>query len=124
MPEAGTINDEVRRVLEQGRILSEEIVALQKEADERTQRAKRRAQAAIARRARLRKRLEESLSGEIIPGRRASLPLLWFLRPRASVCPSGSPTRPLLEPLGRSVVRLRKKEKRGSHGPMGPSLAL
>jgi hypothetical protein len=60
MPEAGTINDEVRRVLEQGRILSEEIVALQKEADERTQRAKRRAQAAIARRARLRKRLEES----------------------------------------------------------------
>jgi hypothetical protein len=60
MPEAGTIDDEVRRVLEQGSILSEEIVALQKEAAERTERAKRRAEVAIERRARLRKRLEEA----------------------------------------------------------------
>jgi hypothetical protein len=60
MLEAGTIEDEVRRVLEQGRILSEELVAIQEEAAERTTRAKERAQAAIERRARLRKRLEES----------------------------------------------------------------
>jgi hypothetical protein len=60
MPEAGTIEDEVRRVLEQGRILTEEMIAIQKEADERTERARRRARAAIERRARLRKRLEEA----------------------------------------------------------------
>jgi hypothetical protein len=59
MPEAGTIDDRVRRLLEQGRILSVEMVAIQKEADERTERAKRRALAAIERRAHLRKRLEE-----------------------------------------------------------------
>jgi hypothetical protein len=60
IPMPGTIEDEVRRMLEQGRILSEELVAIQKEADQRTERAKRRAQAAIERRARLRKRLEET----------------------------------------------------------------
>jgi hypothetical protein len=60
MIDAGTLEDEVRRVLEQGRILSEELVAIKKEAAERTERANQRALEAIKRRARLRKRQEKS----------------------------------------------------------------
>jgi hypothetical protein len=60
MIDAGTLEDEVRRVLEQGRILSEELVAIRKEAAERTERANQRALEAIKRRARLRKRQEKS----------------------------------------------------------------
>jgi hypothetical protein len=55
----GTLEDEVCRVLEQGRTLSEEMKAVQREAAERTERAKERTRAAIERRACLRN-LEET----------------------------------------------------------------